>query len=230
MGNAKIFYGTCSTGASTSVKQVTCTDFTSSDLVKGAMVFVTFDNTNSATASGLKLDVNSTGEKGLKAIFRNNAPDNLQQVGMLQANVTYLFVYSGTYWVLVTCDYSIATPSVIGESEAQTGTATTGRLVSADSLKRDIEYRMTQNQPDWNQTTSTAIDYIKNKPTINDSTITIQMNGSTVDTFTTNAASAKTINLGGNFVKYEECADEAAYTAIATKDSGTLYLIPESSS
>ena len=33
-------------------------------------------------------------------------------------------------------------------------------------------------------------------PTVNDSTITIQMNGSTVDSFTTNASSGKTINLG----------------------------------
>lgn len=33
-------------------------------------------------------------------------------------------------------------------------------------------------------------------PTVNNSTITVQMNGSTVDTFTTNASSNKTINLG----------------------------------
>lgn len=64
-------------------------------------------------------------------------------------------------------------------------------------------------------------------PTVNNSTITIQMNGSTVDTFTTNASSAKTINLGGNYLKYVLCADEAAYEAIQNKDSGTLYLIPE---
>ena len=66
-------------------------------------------------------------------------------------------------------------------------------------------------------------------PTVNNSTITVQMNGATVDTFTTNASSAKTINLGGNYVKYVLCADEAAYTSITTKDSGTLYLIPKTS-
>ena len=33
-------------------------------------------------------------------------------------------------------------------------------------------------------------------PTVNNSTITVQMNGSTVDSFTTNASSAKTIDLG----------------------------------
>lgn len=53
-------------------------------------------------------------------------------------------------------------------------------------------------QPDWNQTTTTADDYIKNKPsipTVNDSTITIQKNGVAVDSFTTNAATGKTINI-----------------------------------
>lgn len=53
-------------------------------------------------------------------------------------------------------------------------------------------------QSDWNQTTTTADDYIKNKPTIptvNDSTITIQKNRVTVDSFTTNAATGKTINI-----------------------------------
>ena len=45
-------------------------------------------------------------------------------------------------------------------------------------------------------TVATSGDYddLSNKPTINDSTITIQKNGSTVDTFTTNG-SAKTINI-----------------------------------
>jgi len=32
-----------------------------------------------------------------------------------------------------------------------------------------------------------------------------------------------------NYAKYYLCADEAAYNAIQNKDSGTLYLIPESS-
>lgn len=60
---------------------------------------------------------------------------------------------------------SNTTYSVITSSEAETGTATTGRTVSAASLKRDIEYRMAQNQADWNEATTTAPGYIKNKPT-----------------------------------------------------------------
>lgn len=53
-------------------------------------------------------------------------------------------------------------------------------------------------QSDWEQTDNTADDYIKGKPTIptvNDSTITIQKNGTTVKSFTTNQASGDTINI-----------------------------------
>lgn len=35
------------------------------------------------------------------------------------------------------------------------------------------------------------------------------------------------MNVDSSFPKYVLLADEAAYTAIATKDSGTLYLIPK---
>ena len=55
-----------------------------------------------------------------------------------------------------------------------------------------------QIQSDWNQTTTTAKDYIKNKPTIptvNNATLTIQKNGTTVNTFTANASSNKTANI-----------------------------------
>lgn len=53
-------------------------------------------------------------------------------------------------------------------------------------------------QSDWNESSSSSDAYIKNKPTIptvNNSTITIQKNSTTVDSFTTNASSNKTINI-----------------------------------
>ena len=53
-------------------------------------------------------------------------------------------------------------------------------------------------QSDWNQSTNTADDYIKNKPTIptvNNATLTIQKNGTTVNTFTANASSNVTANI-----------------------------------
>ena len=71
-------------------------------------------------------------------------------------------------------------------------------------------------QSDWNQTTTTADDYIKNKPqlatvatsgsyndlsnkptipTVNNATLTIQRNGTNVQTFTANSSSNKTANI-----------------------------------
>ncbi len=47
----------------------------------------------------------------------------------------------------------------------------------------------------------------------------------TIPTVPTNVSS---FTNDANYVKYVLCADEAAYNAITTKDSGTLYLIPES--
>lgn len=53
-------------------------------------------------------------------------------------------------------------------------------------------------QADWSVTSSTSDAYIKNKPTIptvNDATLTIQKNGSSVGTFTANASTNKSINI-----------------------------------
>ena len=47
IGNAKLFYGTCSSAAAATEKAVTCSEFTANDLVAGTMINVKFDNTNS---------------------------------------------------------------------------------------------------------------------------------------------------------------------------------------
>lgn len=55
-----------------------------------------------------------------------------------------------------------------------------------------------QVQSDWNQTSDSAVDYIKNKPTIptvNNATLTIQQNGTNVATFTANSATNATANI-----------------------------------
>ena len=50
-------------------------------------------------------------------------------------------------------------------------------------------------QSDWGQADSSAIDYIKNKPTIWNATLTIQRNWTQVNTFTANATSNVTANI-----------------------------------
>lgn len=68
-------------------------------------------------------------------------------------------------------------------------TALKGKL---DGIESGAEVNV---QSDWSQTTTTADDYIKNKPTIGDATLTIQKNSTTIDTFTANATSNKTIDI-----------------------------------
>lgn len=88
-----IHYGSSSTSASTATKAVNCTGFS---LVTGAQICVKFANTNTATASGLKLNVNSTGAKSIK--YRGN---NLPSDGILGAGRVYTFVYDGTNYELI---------------------------------------------------------------------------------------------------------------------------------
>jgi len=52
-----------------------------------------------------------------------------------------------------------------------------------------------QIQSDWVQTNTNLADYIKNKPTIGDATITLQKNGTDVDTFTLNQTADKCLNI-----------------------------------
>lgn len=58
-----------------------------------------------------------------------------------------------------------------------------------------------QAQADWDQTNVTAADYIKNKPVIpvpqqvNDGTLTIKLDGTTVQTFSANESADKTANI-----------------------------------
>lgn len=79
-------------------------------------------------------------------------------------------------------------------------TSTHGLMSAADKTKLNgIATGAEVNvQSDWNQTTTTADDYIKNKPTIptvNNGTLTIQKNGTNVATFTANQSGNATANI-----------------------------------
>lgn len=87
------YYGTCSTGASTTTKAVTCSNFT---LATGAVIAVKFSNTNTGAVGSLQLNVNSTGAKPIK--YRGG---NLPSAGTLASGRVYLFAYDGTNWELV---------------------------------------------------------------------------------------------------------------------------------
>jgi hypothetical protein len=99
------------------------------------------------------------------------------------------------------------------EADELATVATTG---SYDDLSNKPTIPAAQVQSDWTQTTTTAVDYIKNKPTlatvatsgsyndlsdtptiptVNDATLTIQKNGTDVQTFTANQSTNATANI-----------------------------------
>lgn len=68
---------------------------------------------------------------------------------------------------------------------------------NVSELVNDAGYLVSSDlkQSDWGQSDSSAIDYIKNKPTIWNATLTIQRNWTQVNTFTANATSNVTANI-----------------------------------
>lgn len=134
----KIFHGTCATAAATAAKVVQCEEFTSSDLVAGAVLLVTFSATNSGAVGSLTLNVNSTGAKKIQYI-NNGTRGNLSNAGYLKASTTYLFVFDGTYWLFLHNYNSNTTYSALTQTEANTGTATTARTITAAVLKQTIK-------------------------------------------------------------------------------------------
>lgn len=137
IGNAKIFYGTCSTAGATAAKIVDCSIFTSADLVNGALIFVTFSETNTATPVTLTMNVNSTGAKSIRKQYTAASVTYLTGGQEIQGNVTYLFTYNGSSWVCMTLDYNTTYPTVTAES-ATAGTSTIAGLVSPSVLKTAI--------------------------------------------------------------------------------------------
>ena len=137
-GNAGgVFYGTCSTGAGTAAKVVECADFTADNLKAGTIIVVTFTATNSGAVASLTMNVNSTGAKHIKYI-NNGSLGNLSSAGYIKANTEYPFYYDGANWV---CWFNVNTTySALSEADMHTGTATAGRLITAQRLKQAVEY------------------------------------------------------------------------------------------
>lgn len=132
-----LFYGTCSTAAGTVAKAVECADFTADNLKAGTIIIVTFTATNSGAVANLTMNVNGTGAKHIKYI-NNGTLGNLSSAGYIKANTEYPFYYDGANWVVwmnVNTTYS-----ALSEADMKAGTATTGRLITAQRLKQAVEY------------------------------------------------------------------------------------------
>lgn len=98
-----------------------------------------------------------------------------------------------TYWDIVThnvSEFATAAQWALADTALQPND-------NVSELVNDAGYLVSSDlkQSDWGQSDSSAIDYIKNKPTIWNATLTIQRNWTNVNTFTANATSNVTANI-----------------------------------
>lgn len=96
---ATAVYGTCSTAATTPLKEVVCENFI---LFDGVRIQVAFENANSTNVPSI--NVNNT---GAKQILINQATVSESNQLLWAENAQLEFVYDGTYWVLQNAPYSL---------------------------------------------------------------------------------------------------------------------------
>lgn len=163
----------------------------------------------------------------------NNLNNQLQTVGIIEQNVGNII----KYWEGTQSEYNAISSKdnntiyyitdaeesyVIDNSYVHTdNNYTTSEKNKLNGIATGAEVNV---QANWNETNSSSDAYIQNKPTIptvNNSTITIQMNGSTVDNFTTNASSGKTINLGTVITSHQDISGKLNTSKVKNANSTT---------
>ena len=87
------WYGTCTTGASATTKEVTCADFT---LDTGRTIAVKFSNTNTGAVASLQLNVNNTGAKAIK--YKGA---NIPSADLIASGSVISFLYDGTNYEII---------------------------------------------------------------------------------------------------------------------------------
>lgn len=130
VGNGRIFYGTCSTAASTAAKVVTCSDY--DQIGAGDIILVSFTYPN--TASNPTLNVNSTGAKSLVQMYRGDY--STSQTGLKNPSSVRglsMFVFSANKWVLVGANDWV-TYGAGTQSELEEGASTANLLWSSKIL------------------------------------------------------------------------------------------------
>lgn len=163
----------------------------------------------------------------------NNLNNQLQTVGIIEQNVGNII----KYWEGTQSEYNAISSKdnntiyyitdaeenyVIDNSYVHTdNNYTTSEKNKLSGIATGAEVNV---QANWNETNSSSDAYIQNKPTIptvNNSTIKIQMNGSTVDNFTTNASSGKTINLGTVITSHQDISGKLNTSKVKNANSTT---------
>ena len=111
-GNGRVFYGTCDTPAGTTLKEVICESY-DKVLTNGDILIVKFSNTNSGAVGSLQITVKtSTSDtsgsiaKNIKRLYNTTGASNLVHANELHKDAINVFVYNGTYWIMINGDYN----------------------------------------------------------------------------------------------------------------------------
>lgn len=142
-----VYYGSCSTSASTQTKVVTCSDFT---LVTGARIDVKFDNAQSYSPSDdnpVKLNINSTGAKAVMRHGTTILPRYAWQSGEIVR-----FVYDGTNYIAV--NNALATTTYYGRTKLSSSVSSTSTSVASTPSAVKQAYDLA-TQADTQATTNT---------------------------------------------------------------------------
>lgn len=112
---AGVYKGNSTTSGSTGTKDVTCSNFTSSQLQRGVLIMIDFNHDNSASVDDLKLNVNSTGAKPIR-MMKNGHLSKLPDKSFIQVTMTYPFYYDGDYWVCIVDNTPTKTSQLTNDS------------------------------------------------------------------------------------------------------------------
>lgn len=155
-GNSKTYYGTSDTGASTSAKVVTSSDFV---LETGATIFVKFTNANTYNGTAT-LNVNGTGAKDIARVGTTKTTRYYWTAGEVVG-----FVYDGTNFVMI--EKGTATTTYYGLTKLSSSTTSTSEALSATPKAVKTAYDLANSKQDA-ITSSNKLDYslIDNTPTI----------------------------------------------------------------
>ena len=118
-----VWYGTCSTAATTQEKAVTCSGFPAAALKAGTFIIVKMDN-NQTYSGSPKLNVNSTGASIVKRAVGTSAGLSEWKAGEMVC-----FVHDGSNWVLL--DGVRADATYYGVTKLSSAIASTGNSESA---------------------------------------------------------------------------------------------------
>lgn len=229
-GNAKIFYGTCSTGATTAAKVVECVEFdTVNDFIPGCMISVFFIYKNTAASENLTLSIGSnntyTAGKPIRESYANL--DALQYIHntALASGSIITFIYNGNEWQLIGSTNSVYQGPLVSECVYQSDGNGSGAIITAGGLYAG---KITRIGPDTSSTPSNSSfgekGLIVNGPAYVGGTLTFQ-SLKLAGAQSSDAGKVLTLNANGGFDLATVSSGSSSTSGVAVTTTSNLYYL-----